>query len=294
MNAQVVNRPVSASDFLSLTKPRLSSLVLCTCAGGVWLAPGGLTPGRWLLTLLGTAGTVGAANALNCYVERDVDRAMMRTRNRPLPAGRMEPPVALRFALALAAVSLPVLALGSNLLTTGLGLLALLTYVFVYTPLKGHTDAAMLVGTVPGALPPLMGWTAVTGRLDVGGLVLFSILVLWQLPHFLAIALFRKAEYRNAGLHTVPLHLGDNAARWYMLATTALLVPVTLLLVPLQVAGRLYLVVAAALGAAFLVVQGWGVLKRLGAGWARKSFFFSLVYLAVLFAALFMNATAHG
>ncbi len=132
VNAQVVNRPVSASDLLSLTKPRLSSLVLCTCAGGVWLAPGGLTPGRWLLTLLGTAGTVGAANALNCYVERDVDRAMMRTRNRPLPAGRMEPVVALRFALALAAVSLPLLALGSNLLTTGLGLLALLTYVFVY------------------------------------------------------------------------------------------------------------------------------------------------------------------
>ncbi|MGO8971206.1 MAG: heme o synthase [Myxococcaceae bacterium] len=293
MNAQVVNRPVSASDLLSLTKPRLSSLVLCTCAGGVWLAPGGLTPGRWLLTLLGTAGTVGAANALNCYVERDVDRAMMRTRNRPLPAGRMEPVVALRFALALAAVSLPLLALGSNLLTTGLGLLALLTYVFVYTPLKGHTDAAMLVGTVPGALPPLMGWTAVTGRLDVGGLVLFSILVLWQLPHFLAIALFRKAEYRSAGLQTVPLHLGDNAARWYMLATTALLVPVTLLLVPLHVAGRLYLVVAAGLGAAFLVVQLWGVLKRLGAGWARKSFFFSLVYLAVLFAALFVNATAH-
>ena len=182
MNAQVVNGPLSASDLVSLTKPRLSSLVLCTCAGGLWVAPGALTPGRWLLTLLGTAGTVGAANALNCYVERDVDRAMSRTRNRPLPAGRMEPVVALRFALVLAAVSLPVLALGSNLLTAGLGLLALLTYVFVYTPLKGHTDAAMLVGTVPGALPPLMGWTAVTGRLDAGGLVLFAILVCGSCP----------------------------------------------------------------------------------------------------------------
>ncbi len=293
MNAQVVNRPVSASDLLSLTKPRLSSLVLCTCAGGVWLAPGGLTPGRWLLTLLGTAGTVGAANALNCYVERDVDRAMVRTRNRPLPAGRMDPPVALFFALALAAVSLPVLAVGSNWLTTGLGLLALLTYVLIYTPMKGHTDLSMLVGTVPGALPPLMGWTAVTGRLDIGGLVLFSILVLWQLPHFLAIALFRKAEYRKAGLHTVPLHLGDEAARWSMLATTVLLVPMTLVLVPLHVAGRFYLVVAAALGMAFLGVQAWGVVRRLGAGWARKSFFYSLVYLAGLFAALFLNATAH-
>jgi protoheme IX farnesyltransferase len=207
MNAQVVNRPVSASDLLSLTKPRLSSLVLCTCAGGVWLAPGTLTPGRWLLTLVGTAGTVGAANALNCYVERDVDRARARTRGRPLPAGRMEPTVALLFALILASVSLPLLALGSNLLTTGLGLLALLTYVFVYTPMKAHTDVAMLVGAVPGALPPLMGWTAVTGRLDVGGLALFAILFLWQLPHFLAIALFRKAEYQKAGLQTWPSSL---------------------------------------------------------------------------------------
>ncbi len=294
MNAQVVNRPVSASDLLSLTKPRLSSLVLCTCAGGMWLAPGVLTPGRWLLTLLGTAGTVGAANALNCYLERDVDRAMARTRNRPLPAGRMEPSVALLFALALALLSLPMLALGSNLLTTGLGLLALLTYVFVYTPLKAHSDGAMLVGAVPGALPPLMGWTAVTGRLDVGGLVLFSVLFLWQLPHFLAIALFRKAEYQAAGLQTVPLRLGDDAARAWMLFTTALLVPVTLLLFPLHVAGRFYLGVAAALGVAFLGVQAWGVLHRLGAGWARRSFYFSLLYLAGLFAALFMNAQARG
>ena len=294
MNAQVVNRPVSASDLLSLTKPRLSSLVLCTCAGGVWLAPGALTPGRWLLTLLGTAGTVGAANALNCYVERDVDRAMARTRNRPLPAGRMEPSVALLFALGLALVSLPLLALGSNLLTTGLGLLALLTYVFVYTPLKAHTDGAMLVGAVPGALPPLMGWTAVTGRLDVGGLVLFSVLFLWQLPHFLAIALFRKAEYQAAGLQTVPLRLGDDAARWWMLFTTALLLPVTLLLYPLHVAGRLYLGVAAALGLGFFCIQAFGVLHRLGAGWARRSFYFSLLYLAGLFAALFMNAQARS
>jgi heme o synthase len=294
VNAQVVHRPVSASDLLSLTKPRLSSLVLCTCAGGVWLAPGALTPGRWLLTLLGTAGTVGAANALNCYVERDVDRAMARTRNRPLPAGRMEPAVALRFALALAGVSLPALALGSNFLTTALGLLALLTYVFVYTPMKAKSDWAMLVGAVPGALPPLMGWTAVTGRLDVPGLVLFSILFLWQLPHFLAIALFRKAEYQAAGLQTVPLRLGDAAARSWMLVTTAFLVPVTLVLFPLHVAGPLYLGVAAVLGVAFLAVQAKGVLWRLGAGWARRSFFFSLVYLAGLFAALFLNASARG
>jgi len=258
----------------------------------MWLAPGALTPSRWLLTLLGTAGTVGAANALNCYLERDVDRVMARTRNRPLPAGRMDPPVALAFAVALAGVALPILALGSNLLTTGLGLLALVIYVGVYTPLKPHTDAAMLVGAVPGALPPLMGWTAVTERLDGPGLLLFGVLFAWQLPHFLAIALFRKAEYRAAGLVTVPLRLGDDASRWWMVATTAVLVPLTLALVPLHVAGTMYLVVAAGLGAAFLGVQGWGAVRRLGQGWARKSFFFSLVYLAGLFAALFLNASA--
>lgn len=289
---RAAHRPLSAADLLSLTKPRLSSLVLCTCAGGMWLAPGRLTPAHWLLTLLGTAGTVGAANALNCYVERDIDRAMPRTRNRPLPAGRMEPSVALAFAVALAAVSLPVLAVGSNLLTTGLGLLALVTYVGVYTPLKLHSDAAMLVGAVPGALPPLMGWTAVTARLDGPGLLLFAILFAWQLPHFLAIALFRKAEYRAAGLLTVPLRLGDDASRWWMVATTAALVPLTLALVPLHVAGTFYLAVAALLGAGFLAVQGWGALKRLGHGWARKSFFFSLVYLAGLFAALFLDASS--
>lgn len=289
---RAVHRPLSVADLLSLTKPRLSSLVLCTCAGGMWLAPGVLSPTRWLLTLLGTAGTVGAANALNCYLERDIDRVMARTRNRPLPAGRMEPSVALAFAVALAVLSLPVLALGSNLLTTGLGLLALVTYVGVYTPLKLYSDAAMLVGAVPGALPPLMGWTAVTGRLDGPGLVLFAVLFAWQLPHFLAIALFRKTEYRAAGLLTVPLRLGDDASRWWMVATTAALVALTLALVPLHVAGSFYLAVAALLGAGFLGVQGWGALKRLGYGWARKSFFFSLVYLAGLFAALFLDASS--
>ena len=292
MNAHVVHRSVSAADLLALTKPRLSSLVLCTCAGGMWLAPGTLTPLHWIFTLLGTAGTVGAANALNCFIERDLDRAMVRTRTRPLPAGRMEPVVALRFAIVLACVSLPILALASNLLTAGLGLLALGTYVFVYTPLKPHSDAAMLVGAVPGALPPLMGWTAVRGRLDGPGLVLFSVLFLWQLPHFLAIALFRKAEYKAAGLQTVPLRLGDDASRSWMVITTAALVPVTLALVPLHVAGRFYGAVAVLLGTGFLAVQGWGALRRLGPGWARQSFFFSLLYLAGLFAALFLDASA--
>ena len=170
---------------------------------------------------------------------------MARTRNRPLPSGRMEPGVALWFGLSLAAVSLPALALGANLLTAFLGLVAFLSYVLVYTPLKSRTSAAMLVGAVPGALPPLMGWTAVTGQVDAGGFVLFSILFLWQIPHFLAIALFRKEEYAAAGLKSVPLERGDESSRAQLVLYLVALVPMTLLPYQLHIAGAWYLTVAA-------------------------------------------------
>ncbi len=221
MTVRALPRPVSPfADLVALTKPRLSSLVLCTLAGGMWLAPGELSVSRWVATLLGTAGTVGAANALNCWIERDRDRLMARTRGRPLPSGRMEPGVALGFGLALAVFSLPLLALGSNGLTGSLGFLALVSYVAAYTPLKPLSPGAMLVGGIPGALPPLMGWTAVTGHIGAGGLVLFGILFAWQMPHFLAIALFRKEEYRKAGYLALPLVSGDDATRIWMLLWT--------------------------------------------------------------------------
>jgi protoheme IX farnesyltransferase len=294
LNVQAVPRPASPlADLLSLTKPRLSSLVLCTLAGGMGLAPGELSPARWVLTLLGTAGTVGAANALNCWLERDRDGLMARTRLRPLPSGRMEPSVALGFGLGLAAVSLPILALGSNWLTAALGVLALLSYIVAYTPLKARAAGAMLVGAVPGALPPLMGWTAVTDRLGVGGLVLFGILFTWQMPHFLAIALYRKDEYRAAGLRTCPVVYGDATTRGWMAAWTVLLVATSLLLVPLGMAGPFYLAVAVLLGGAFLVLVFLGLVRREGRAWARQTFLFSLIYLAGLFGALLLSGRAH-
>jgi|SRR6185369_2509609 protoheme IX farnesyltransferase len=294
MTVRALSRPVSpAADLLSLVKPRLSSLVLCTLAGGMWLAPGELSVARWVGTLLGTAGTVGAANAMNCWLERDRDRFMARTRLRPLPSGRMESGVALAFGILLAVFSLPLLAMASNGLTGWLGFLALVSYVAAYTPLKPKSPMAMLVGAIPGSLPPLMGWTAVTGRIGVGGLLLFGILFAWQMPHFLAIALFRKEEYRNAGYMALPLVSGDAATRIWMLVWTVLLVALSVLLVPFGVAGPLYLVVALALGGAFLVLVARGVLRREQKAWARKTFFFSLVYLAGLFAALLLSARAH-
>jgi heme o synthase len=289
-----IDVPSLGSDLLSLTKPRLSSLVLATTAGGMWLAPGELTVSRILVTLLATSALVGSANALNCYWERHSDRFMARTLHRPLPSGRMEPHVALLFGLGLAAVSLPALALGANPLTALLGLVALLSYVLVYTPLKAHSSTAMLVGAIPGALPPLMGWTAVTNQIDAGGYVLFSILFLWQIPHFIAIALFRKDEYAAAGLKSVPIERGEDSSRLQIVLYLVALVPMTLLPFQLHIAGGWYLAVAVLLGLGFLFLGARGFFQRLGRGWARQTFLFSLVYLAGLFAALMLDSAGHG
>ena len=280
----------TTSDLVSLTKPRLSSLVLFTMASGMWLAPGRISPSHWIAALLSTAGIVAAANALNCYLEREVDRLMSRTRNRPLPAGRMDPSIALWFALSLAAISLPALVLATNLLTGLLGLTALVLYVLVYTPMKARSYAAMLVGAIPGALPTLMGWTAVTGSIDPPALVLFAILFFWQMPHFIAISLVRKEEYAAAGLKLLPLERGDDLSRAQMVAYLAVLVPVSLLLVPLKTAGLLYLVAALCLGLGFFAASLYGWHRRLGRGWAQKMFLLSLFYLAFLFAALWIDA----
>jgi heme o synthase len=292
VSARALTLSTTAADLVSLTKPRLSSLVLATTAGGMWLAPGQLSLARALVAMLATAGTVGAANAFNCFIERDSDRYMKRTANRPLPSGRMDPGVALWFGLSLAAISLPALWLAANLLTAVLGLIALLSYVLLYTPLKARTSAAMLVGAVPGALPPLMGWTAVTNQVDAGGYALFAILFLWQIPHFIAIALFRKEEYAAAGLTSLPLERGDESSRLQLLLYTVALVPTTLLPYQLGIAGLWYLGVALLLGAAFLGIAAWGFFTRQGKPWARQAFFFSLLYLSGLFAALMLDSGA--
>ncbi len=275
-----------ARDFVSLTKPRLSAQVVFTTAGGMWLSGTSVPWWTWVCALLGTAGTVGAANALNCVIERQSDRLMGRTARRPLPAGRMEALPAVVFAAALAAFSLPVLAAGTNLLTGVLGLVALLSYVFVYTPLKARTHWAMQVGAVPGALPALMGWTAATGRIGAMGLVLFGMLYFWQLPHFIAIALFRKREYRAAGLTSLPLEKGDDVARWHAAAYLVALLIVSMLPVALGASGWLYGALALVLGGAFLGEGLRGVVRRGDAVWARRLFGASLVYLTAVFVAL--------
>jgi protoheme IX farnesyltransferase len=240
--------------------------------------------------LLGTALIVSGANALNMYLERDTDRLMERTRDRPLPGRRLAPEAALWFGVALSASSTPLLLLGANPLTALLAVLALFLYVLVYTPLKRRTTLALPIGAVPGAIPPLLGWTSVTGRIDAPGFLLFAILFLWQIPHFLAIATFRREDYRRAGLKVLPVEKGDRVTRLHIVGYLALLLLATVLLVPLGVGGPVYLAAAVVLGAAFFAFGAAGLRHGAGAAWARGLFFCSMVYLVLIFAALMIGA----
>ncbi|MEZ4272988.1 MAG: heme o synthase [Myxococcota bacterium] len=273
-------------DLAALGKPRLSSLVLVTTGGGLWLAPGHIGPLRATLTLIATLLVVAAANALNCFIERDVDAAMLRTRSRPLPAGRLEPRLALGVGVAVALSAIPALAFTANPLTAVLGALAFLSYVGLYTPMKRTSTAALLVGAVPGALPPLMGWTAVTGNLDAGGWVLFGILFFWQLPHFLAISLYLKDDYLRGGLRVFSVVHGERLTKIAMAASVILLIPVTYFPMALGMVGPVYGVAAAVLGLGFLGATLTGIGKYAIGIWARRVFLFSLVYLTLLFVAL--------
>ena len=213
---------------LELGKPRITALVMVTMLCGALVAPGPRSLLRLLIAMFGTALVVASANALNMYMERDSDALMRRTALRPLPAGRLAPETALWFALAAGTVGLLMLVLWVNLASTGLALLALVSYVLAYTPLKRSTLYALHVGAVPGAIPPLIGWASMTGSLAPRAFPLFLILLIWQLPHFLAIATFRREEYARAGLVVEPNVRGLAGTRRSILLYSALLFAVSL------------------------------------------------------------------
>ena len=284
-------------DLFALSKPRVTLLVLCTTATGIYLAPGHLPLFKVIAAMLLTAMTVGAANTLNCYLEADSDGRMLRTRGRPLAAGRLELKSGLLMGMSLAIFSIPALTFVLNPLTGFLGLVALISYVWIYTPLKKVTPKALLVGAVPGAIPPLMGWTAVTGHLDLGGVWLFVLMFVWQLPHFLAITLYLKDDYARGGLRVLPVMRGEPVARLHLLLYTLLLIPVSLAFTPLKMAGYVYLAVATVLGAGFL----WFAISlqrkpdnpAAAQRQARRVFLYSIAYLTVLFAVLLLDS-GHG
>ena len=279
-------------DVISLSKPRLSLLVIVTMVGGVGFAPAAMESVKMLVAVLSTAIIVGGANALNCVIERERDAQMRRTRMRPLASGRLEPREALTFWLSAVAIATPSLLWASNLLTVVLALTSLVIYAFIYTPLKYRTPLALYVGAIPGAIPPLMGWTAATGGIEAGALALFSVMFFWQLPHFLAITLYLKDDYSRAGMKIYSIVHGERRTRWAILLTSVALVPVTLSLIPLGLAGRGYGAVALALGLGLVFYSASG-LRASGGGnrWARSMFLATIGYIPLLFTAMVLGAT---
>ena len=284
-------RKVALADLIALVKPRIAAMALLTAAGGMSLAPGAIDATRVLVMLLGTALIVGAANTLNMYLEREVDCLMARTKNRPLPARRLDPLVALVLGVAQALLAVPVLTFGlgpAGPVTGLLAVIAFVAYVMVYTPMKQRSHVATWVGAVPGAMPALIGWTAVTGAVDAGGLVVFSVLFIWQIPHFHAIALYRLKDYQRAGLATLPGARGPAMARVEIVLYAVVQLITSLLLYPLGGCGTGYLIVAAVCGFGFAGYAASGLFRG-GPRWARNVFLLSIVYLPVVFTAMVVD-----
>lgn len=269
-----------------LSKPGVTRLVLVTSALGVIAAPGALNLRDLLLTVLGTALVVAGANALNMFIERESDCFMTRTRTRPLPTGRLAPDESLAFGVAVSIAGLAILALSVSRLSVALAAGALLSYVLVYTPLKRVGPVSLYVGAVPGALPPAIGYTALTGSFDRVAMSLFLILCVWQLPHFLAISLFRQEEYARADLRVHSVVHGAAHTRRTALALAVLLCGTTLLPVYWQLTSPAYLWIALVSGLGFLVCAVRGLFAKDANRGARAFFFSTMPYLVIVMGAL--------
>jgi heme o synthase len=288
-SAAIAVSPARLADFLELTKPRITFLVLVTTAVGYSVGlTGAFDPTAFAALLAGTALVSGGASVLNQYWERDADARMERTRRRPLPSGRIVPGDALAFGLALAAGGFALLAT-INGLTYFLGVAALASYVLAYTPLKRITSLCTIVGAVPGAIPPMMGWAAARGSLDLPAWALFGVLFLWQLPHFLAIGWVYREDYERGGfpMLTVLDRDGRSTGRQMVLFCAALL-PVTVLAGALVSAGVIYLWGAAALGSLFLAGALRFARSKTAAS-ARSLFLISVLYLPALLGLMVFN-----
>jgi len=272
--------------WVDLAKPGVTRLVLVTTLFGGLIAPGSLPVERSAFALLGTALVVAAANALNMFYEADADALMSRTRNRPLPTRRLTPTAVVWAALSAAVLGLGILSF-INLVCVALALLALVSYVWVYTPLKRITPHALYIGAVPGAIPPLIGYASSTGgHLDERALTLFALLAVWQIPHFLAIAMFRQEEYARAGFQVFTVCRSRSAVRRLMVVWSVLLFGVSLVPVWIGMAGTAYAAIAVGFGLPFLLGAAYGLSPAADVHWARSLFFASMPHLVVLFVGL--------
>ena len=276
-------------DYLALSKSRIVLMVLMTTAAGYVMGAADFNALALLNALVGTALVAAGTNALNQYWERDLDSKMHRTSRRPLPAGRITPRAALIFSSAIAVIGTLYLGLAVNWLTAGLGAFTLTSYVFVYTPLKRISTACTLIGAIPGAIPPLMGWTAATGEIGMGGVIAFAVLFLWQLPHFMAISWIYREDYGRAGFAMLAVRdAGGRVVAREAVAYSVLLLAVSVAPAFLGMAGATYLVVATAAGAAMLLASIRFLSERTPKR-ARSLFMSSNIYLLsmmILFVAL--------
>jgi protoheme IX farnesyltransferase len=276
--------------FYALTKPRVVSLIVFTAVIGMFLATPGMVPARILLAAtLGIALVAGAAAAVNCLVEQNVDALMLRTRWRPLPSGELSSLQTLAFAGVVGGLGLWLLVSYVNALTMWLTLATFVGYAIVYTViLKPMTPQNIVIGGASGAMPPVLGWAAVTGEVTTEAMLLFLIIFAWTPPHFWALALYRTEDYARAGVPMLPVTHGKEYTRLQVLLYTIILFAVSLLPFAVRMSGWLYLAAALALGAAYL-----GYAVRLYTAYsdrlARRCFRYSIVYLAALFAALLVD-----
>src|SRR4051812_9131095 len=287
--------PVAASarqvvtDYVTLTKPRVQLLLLLTTITTMYVA-GDPSLGLVALTVLGGSLSAGGAAAFNHYYDRDIDAAMARTSTRPVPAGRVSPRAAVIYAFALQAASFALLAFAVNLLSAVLALAGFVWYTVVYTVwLKRRSPQNIVIGGAAGAVPPLVGWAAVTGSVAPAALYLFAIVFYWTPPHFWALSLLMKDEYARVGVPMMPVVHGETETRRQIVLYTLLLTVLTLLPVVFGFFGAVYGVIAAALGAAFIVLS-LRLQRRGDRRSALRTYLFSLAYLAVLFAAMVLDA----
>lgn len=292
MGAAISAVRAQVADYVELTKPRIALVVLVTTFAGMWLAAGPtLALPLVVATLTGTWLASASAGVLNNYIDRDIDKLMSRTAHRATAAERVEPQQVLYVGLALAGAAFLLLMVTSNLLAAALAMATIYFYVVVYTMwLKRRTDFCTEIGGIAGAMPPIIGWAAVTGEVGLPALLLFLIMFIWQPPHFWVLALLREDEYRNAGIPMLPVTSGSFVTKAKMLVYTAALLPATMALFIVGSAGPFFFTMSTMAGLVYLLLTVDFARRPLNRKNALNLFFFSIAYLLLVFTVIFIDS----
>ncbi len=284
---QTVRVQGDIGDYFALLKPRVMTLVVFTGFSGLAIAPGQIHPLLAAVGIFCIALASGAAGAINMWFDRDIDAVMERTRNRPLPMGRVEPAEALAFGVILSVFAVMMMFLATNAVAAGLLATAVLFYVFVYTVwLKRRTSQNIVIGGAAGAFPPTIGWAAATGDVGVEAVILFALIFFWTPPHFWALALYRSQDYAAAGVPMLPVVRGARVTQWHMLGYTVILLPLALMPCAFGLASWMFYGTIAGILSGLFILSALSVLKDATDRSAKRMFRFSIFYLFALFAFL--------